>query len=382
MYRRIANIKELARKKSIFLFGPRSTGKTTLLRHEYGKEAIVNLLKSSVLLPLIENPSRIAEIAREKVRKNGIVIIDEIQKLPILLNEVHNLIETENMRFILTGSSARKLKRSGVNLLAGRAWEAHLFPLSYKEIPDFNLERYLLFGGLPQVYGSEWPEEELDAYVNTYLREEIKEEALVQNFIHFSRFLKVAAISNAEQLNYANVSRDTGIPATSVRAYFDILSDTFVGFLLPGWRESKKRKAAATAKFYFFDIGVANFLNEIKVLHRNSSEFGKAFEHFIAMELRSYLSYRRIKKGLSYWRTHNGTEVDFLIGRTSAVEVKATAKIQEKHLKGLRMLREEGIVRKFHVVCLDETDRQTSDGIRVLHWRSFLDQLWNDELEI
>ncbi len=182
------------------------------------------------------------------------------------------------------------------------------------------------------------------------MREEIKEEALVQNFIHFSRFLKVAAISSAEQLNYANISRDTGIPATTVRAYFDILSDTFVGFQLPGLRESKKRKTAATAKFYFFDTGVANFLNEIK--------------------------------GLPIGRTYNGTEVDFLVGRTSAVEVKATSKIQDKHLKGLRMLREEGIVQKFHVVSLEETDRQTSDGIRILHWRSFLDQLWNGKLEL
>lgn len=382
MYQRVVNIKELAERKSIFLFGPRSTGKTTLLRNEFGNEAIINLLKSSVLLPLTANPSRISEIAREKIHRNGVVIIDEIQKLPILLNEVHNLIETEKMKFILTISSARKLKRSGVNLLAGRAWEAHLFPLTYREIPDFKLERYLLYGGLPQVYESKWPEEELDAYVNTYLREEIKEEALVQNFIHFSRFLKVASFSNAEQLNYANISRDTGIPATSVRAYFDILSDTFVGFLLPSWRESKKRKAVATAKFYFFDVGVANFLNEIKALQRNSSDFGKAFEHFIAMELRSYLSYLRVKKTLTYWRTLNGIEVDFIVGKTSAVEVKATSKIHDKHLKGLRMLQEEKTVRNFYLVCLDETDRQTDDGIHILHWRSFLDRLWNDELNI
>jgi len=380
MYHRNLDMKSLSAKKSLFLFGPRSTGKTTLLRFQFSEDAIINLLRSSTFLTLSRDPSAITGMVKAIMRTSSTVIIDEIQKLPILLDEIHNLIETESVRFILTGSSGRKLKRSGVNLLAGRAWQCNLFPLSYSEIDDFNLESYLLHGGLPQVYGSKYKEEELDAYINTYLKEEIKEEALVQNFTHFSRFLKVAALMNTEQLNYANVSQETGIPATSVRSYFEILSDTFTGFMLDPWRKSEKRKAITTAKFYFFDVGVANFLSGISVLNRNSTEFGKAFEHFIAMELRSYLSYRRIKKELAFWRTQNGVEVDFLIGDDTAIEVKSATKVTDKHLKGLRALMEEKLVRQFILVSFDEVERETSDGILLLPWERFLKRLWGDAL--
>ena len=310
------------------------------------------------------------------------VVIDEIQKLPELLDEVHDLIETEGIRFILTGSSARKLRNSGVNLLAGRAWQCDLFPLVSAEIPQFDLERYLRFGGLPQVYSSDDPEEELDAYVNLYLKEEIKEESLVQKITHFSRFLRIAASANTEQINYANIASDSGIPASSVRAWFDILSDTFIGFTLEPWRLSAKRKAVATAKFYFFDIGVANFLRGTTNIDRNSAEFGKSFEHFIAMELRAWLSYRRIHKDLCYWRTQSGQEVDFLIGNDVAIEVKTALKVNDKHLSGLRALREEGIVKKMLLVSFDELDRQTEDGCLLLHWRSFLSYMWDKNLEL
>lgn len=380
MYHRNLDLKSLSAKKSLFLFGPRSTGKTTLLRFQFSEDAIINLLRSSTFLALSQDPSAITGMVKAIMRTSSTVIIDEIQKLPILLDEIHNLIETEHVRFILTGSSGRKLKRSGVNLLAGRAWQCNLFPLSYSEIDDFNLESYLLHGGLPQVYDSQYKEEELDAYINTYLKEEIKEEALVQNFTHFSRFLKVAALTNTEQLNYANVSQETGIPATSVRSYFEILSDTFTGFLLEPWRKSENRKSVATSKFYFFDIGVANFLSGISVLSRDSTEFGKAFEHFIAMELRCYLSYRRIKKELAFWRTQNGVEVDFLIGDDTAIEVKSTTKVLDKNLKGLRALMEENLIRQFILVSFDEVERETADGIRILHWESFLKKLWGDTL--
>lgn len=376
MYDRILDLPKLIVKKSLFLFGPRSTGKTTLLRNQFDNNSIINLLRSSTFLSLSAKPSQLREIVNEISRKSGIVIIDEIQKLPELLDEIHDLIETTKLHFILTGSSCRKLKKSGINLLAGRAWQANLFPLTSKEIPDFNIHRYLLYGGLPQIYGSDYPEEELDAYVDTYLKEEIKQEALVQNFIHFSRFLNVAAVINTEQLNYANVSRDSGVPVTSVRSYFEILSDTFVGFLLEPWRGSKKRKAIATAKFYFFDIGVANYLKGIKVLNRNSSEFGIAFENFIAMELRSFLSYHRIKESLTYWRTRTGFEVDFLIGSQTAIEVKSTNKVTDKHLKGIRALAEEKIISNLILISFDELNRKTDDGIRVMHWQTFLSELW------
>ncbi|MDZ7793852.1 MAG: AAA family ATPase [Spirochaetia bacterium] len=249
----------LAQKKSLFLFGPRSTGKTTLLRAQFPGERIINLLRSGVAIPLSHNPGELRELINAMPDSDLPVIIDEIQKIPALLDEVHDLIEERGLRFILTGSSARKLRRGGVNLLAGRAWQCNLFPLCSAQFHQDDLNRYLLYGGLPQVVDSEDPLEELDAYINTYLTEEIMAESLVQNLVHFSAFLRVAALSNSQQINFANVSRDTGVPASSVRAWFKILNDNFTGFMLDPWH-SPGRKAVATAKFYFFDTGVANFL--------------------------------------------------------------------------------------------------------------------------
>ncbi|HQL31794.1 MAG TPA: ATP-binding protein [Treponemataceae bacterium] len=380
MYNRILDVHSLSLKKSFFLFGPRSTGKTTLLRSLFSEDAIINLLVSSTYIPLAASPSRLADMIRERSKKNQVIVIDEIQKLPALLDEIHNLIETTNIHFILTGSSARKLKRSGVNLLAGRAWQANLFPLVYPEITDFNLDRYLLYGGLPQVYASDYPDEELDAYVRTYLQEEIQAEALVQNLPQFSRFLKTAAVSNTEQINFSNIASNSGIPASTVRSYFDILSDTFTGFLLESWQASEKRKAVATAKFYFFDTGVANFLCGRTSLEPSSAEYGKAFEHFIALELRAWISYRRNRLELRYWRTKSGTEVDFLVGEEIAIEVKAAHTISDKHLKGLRALAEERIIATYILVSFDTENRETEDGIRCLHWSTFLEELWSGAL--
>ncbi len=380
MYQRTLALTELVKRKSLFLFGPRSTGKSTLLRQSFPPEAIINLLRSQIYLSLAERPGSLRDMAIEIGRTSPVVVIDEIQKLPTLLDEVHDLIETTTLRFILTGSSARKLRQGGVNLLAGRAWQTRLFPLSSAELPDFELNRYLLYGGLPQVWTSQEPLEELDAYVNTYLKEEIKAEGLVQNLSHFARFLKVAALANAEQLNFANLSRDTGVPVTTVRTWFDILFDTFTGFLLEPWRESRKRKAVATAKFYFFDVGVANHAAGFNQFSRDSAEFGKAFEHFIAMELRSWLDYRRRPETLAYWRTTGGQEVDFVLGHSLAVEAKATSRVNDRDLKSLRALREEGLVRNYILVSLDEANRQSPDGIRLLHWKRFLTELWQGSL--
>lgn len=381
MYQRILKMDQLVLKKSFFLFGPRSTGKTTLLRTQFPDHKIINLLSSATFISLSENPSILLDIVREQLEDNLVVIIDEIQKLPELLDEIHNLIESMPVHFILTGSSARKLKRSGVNLLAGRAWQANLFPLVSNEIESFDISRFLKYGGLPQVYTSDFPEEELDAYINTYLKEEIQAEALVQNQVAFSRFLKVASFSNTEQLNYANISSDAGVPASTVRSYFSILEDTYTGFLIESWQDSKRRKAVATPKFYLFDTGVANFLRGNTKIQEESSEYGKAFEQFIAMELRAWLSYHRIKKTLRYWRTRTGTEVDFLIGNDMAIEVKSTRSVKDKHLKGLRALKEEGLMLQYLIVSFDEIDRQTEDGIRCIHWSTFLKLLWQGEFE-
>ena len=367
-------------RKSFFLFGPRSTGKTTLLREQFSESAMINLLRSAEYLPLAEKPSTLGDRVREILREHRVVIIDEIQKLPALLDEVHHLIEAEGVTFILTGSSGRKLKRGGVNLLAGRAWQAELFPLVSQEIPGFDIDRYLRFGGLPQIYGAEYPEEELDAYVTTYLKEEIREEALVQNLTHFSRFLKVAALTNAQQLNYTNVANDSGIPAATVRAWFEILSDTFLCFTLEPWRESNKRKVASAAKFYLFDVGVWNHLRGAGAPVSGTSEYGTAFEHWVAVELRAFLSYSRAKLPLRFWRTYTGLEVDFIIGSSCALEVKAITRVADRHCKGLRAFRDESPESELILVSFDENDRTTEDGIRLLHWRSFARELWNASL--
>lgn len=375
MYKRVLDIANLAKRKSLFLFGPRSTGKTTLIYQQFPGERIINLLKSSLFMSLAQNPERLEEMISAMPYPELPVIIDEIQKLPQLLDEIHYLIESKGIHFVLTGSSGRKLKSTGVNLLAGRAWQCNLFPLCSAELGTVDLERYLLYGGLPQVLTSEAPMEELDAYINTYLKEEIKAEALVQNLVHFSAFLRTAAISNAQQINYTNISRDTGIPVSSVRGWFEIVMDSFLGFLLEPWR-SPKRKSVATAKFYFFDVGVANFLAGFHQLPRASAEFGRAFEHFIVMELRAYLSYHRIKLPLHYWRTRDGLEVDFIVGNDLAVEVKASDNIQHKDLRGLRALAEEGQIKKRVLVCMEEQGRLTQDGILIQHWKDFLMSLW------
>ncbi|MBU0956294.1 MAG: ATP-binding protein [Spirochaetes bacterium] len=375
MFKRSLNLAALVGKKSFFLFGPRSTGKTTLVRQQFHAERIINLLRSSTYIPLSQEPGRLAELIRAMPEPGLPVVIDEIQKLPDLLDEVHDLIESTGLHFVLTGSSGRKLKSSGVNLLAGRAWQANLFPLCSAELGQFDLTAYLLHGGLPQVFGSEEPEEELDAYIHTYLKEEVMAESLVQNLAHFASFLRLAAISNGQQLNFANISRDSGIPASSVRAWFNILTDSFIGFMLEPW-QSPKRKAVATAKFYFFDVGVANFLAGFHSLPRASAEFGVAFEHFIAMELRAWLSYRRIKETMWYWRTREGLEVDFIIGNSLAVEVKAAARVHAADLRGLRAVAEEAQFTKRVLVCMEDRSRITEDGILVQPWQDFLADLW------
>lgn len=276
-----------------------------------------------------------------------------------------------NIPAFLTYTSHMRYKR----ILDMRA----LFPLVSAEIPDFDIDRYLLFGGLPQVYPSKFPREELDAYINTYLHEELLEEGATRDLTTFSRFLRVAATVNAEQVNYSNVANDTGISASSVRTWFEILNDTFLGFLLEPWRGGLKRKTASTAKFYLFDVGVWNFLRGTTVLDRGSDTFGKAFEHWIAMELRRYLSYRRIKSSLTFWRTYTGLEVDFVIDRLFAVQVNATTRVSRKHVRGLRAFQEEAPELPRILVSLDEVDRTTEDGIRLLHWRRFVELLWSDQ---
>jgi uncharacterized protein len=215
-------------------------------------------------------------------------------------------------------------------------------PLIYREIPNFDLRRYLRYGGLPAVCLGKHPEEELDAYVNTYLKEEIMAEGLIRRLPPFSRFLKTMALANGEMINFTKLGNDAQVPPSTVAEYVGLLEDTLIGFLLPAWTESRKRKAIKTGKFYFFDPGVTHTLASTQTLDRNSNLYGKSFEQFIGMELRPYLSYRRTKLPLTFWRSKNGHEVDFLVGTETAIEVKASKKVGKNDFKGLRYLKEEG----------------------------------------
>ena len=377
---RILNLRKLLGKSSFFLLGPRATGKTQMIRRQLGKHALViDLLQSEQYLRLTENPSLIEEIVAKETGRRPIVI-DEVQRIPMLLNEVHRLIETRRLTFLLTGSSARKLKRKDVNLLAGRAWRAELFPLTWRELGGrFDLDRFLRLGGLPQVYLAAEPEEVLWAYCDTYLEQEIQAEALVRNISAFSRFLKVAALCNGRVINFSKIGSDAGVAPSTVRQYFGLLEDTLLGFELPAWKESKRRKATQTSKFYLFDTGVARTLAQTRELDRNSDLYGRAFEHFIAGEVRAYLSYRRIREPLCHWRTKHGHEVDILVGNRLAVEVKASRKVSERDLTGLRSLAEEGVHDRFLLVSQDPIERK-HDRFEFLPWKVFLKSLWNDQL--
>lgn len=373
-FQRAIDLYKLLDKNSYFLFGARSTGKSFWIKETLKKNVTyINLLKGTLLSRLTENPELLEQIIDEENSK--ICIIDEIQKIPTLLDEVHRLIEDRHFKFILTGSSARKLKRSHANMLGGRASFVHFFPLSYIEIPNFNLEKYLTIGGLPKIYNSETPFDLLQDYITTYLEQEIKLEANLRNLAPFQRFLKTATLYSGEMIQFSNVANDSGVPMSTVRDYFQILEDTLIGYVLEPWIESQKRKAIQTAKFYLFDTGLQNAILDIQHLDRASDRWGKLFESFILSELRAFNSYHQINKKIFYWRSINKQEVDFIIGDQLAIEVKSSNKITHKHLTGLLALMEENKIKDFYLISNDPINRKV-ENITLLHWETFLKRLW------
>ncbi|MGB4408470.1 MAG: AAA family ATPase [Sphaerochaeta sp.] len=382
---RILSIAPIIARKSLFLFGPRQTGKTSYIQNQLKKQIAFswNLLDGRLRLQLEANPS----LLREEIEANGItnsvVFIDEIQKCPQLLDEIHTLIEERSIRFLLIGSSIRKLRREGVDMLGGRALQRNFHPFVYQEVKNatngivFSLERLFERGMIPSLYYSQDIEEDLGAYVNIYLTEEIATEGLVRNLPGFARFLQVAAHTNTQLVNYANIASDAHIPAQTVKLWYQILIDTLIGYEVPPFTATKKRKAIGTSKFYLFDIGVVRALRNLSAPDEASTEFGEFFEHFICMELKAWIDYTTPGRQLTYWRATAGQEVDFLVDTELAIEVKAARTISDKHLKGLRALREENLVKRYIVVCREERPR-IHDGIEILPWRYFLDQLWGN----
>lgn len=371
---RILNLPALLRSKSYFLFGPRLTGKTFLIRNTMQDVRVYDLLDTTIYLALSHNPGRIAQ---ELTPKERIVVIDEIQRLPILLNEVHRLIETHGIRFLLTGSSARKLRRGGVNLLGGRARTKYLHPLTYRELKSkFDLNRAIQRGLLPAIYFSDDPRADLQAYIGSYLQQEIVAEGLTRNIPAFSRFLKVAALCNGTIVNFTNVSNDAQVARTTVYEYFEILKDTLVIHELPSWRKSKKRKPIVSSKYYFFDVGVVAALQGRKI-SAGTPEFGEAFETYLMHELTSCSEYFSAKP-LYYWRSTSGYEVDFIINDHTAVEVKAKENISFHDIRSLQALAEEKKMKRFLCVSLEPRIRKFG-GVTVLPYREFLDALWAGE---
>lgn len=372
---RLLKIK-LPHKKSAFLWGPRKVGKSYWIRHNCQNAIVIDLLKSDVFADYVSRP----QLLRERFQDSSqLIVIDEIQMVPDLLNEVHWLIENKGISFILTGSSARKLRRKHANLLGGRAWRYTMTPLCYQEIKEFDLKKVMVTGLLPPHLLSPDPLQDIRSYVADYLKEEIAAEALVQNIPTFVEFLRVAAITSGEYLNYTNVARESGVSAKVVRNYFQILEDTLLGFRLQPWRRAKTRRLLETEKFYLFDLGIANYLAQRKPAP-NTPEFGKAFGQFILMELMAYKAYRDPELPLYYWRTASGYEVDFILGNMQvAVEVKSGKKVHEGDIKNLKVLKQEYKTIRPIIISLEEIPKKI-DTIECLPWEMFIQMLWDGDL--
>ena len=368
---RLVDLNALLDKKSHFLLGPRQTGKTFLIHHTLENVRVYDLLDSEIFLSLSRNPGRIFE---ELQPQDRIVVIDEIQRLPELLNEVHRLIETRGTRFLLTGSSARKLRRGGINLLGGRARTKYLHPLTYKELnKHFDLILAIERGMIPSIYFSDDPRADLQAYAGSYLQQEILAEGATRNIPAFSRFLRVAALCNATLVNFTNVANDAQVARTTVYEYFEILKDTLLLYELPAWRKSKKRKPLASSKYYFFDVGVVAVLQG-REFRAGTPEFGEAFETYLMHELKCFSDYISGEQ-LSYWRSTSGFEVDFIIGDHTALEIKAKKNLSPNDIKSLRMLAEERKLKRYICVSMEPRRRKVGN-IDILPYKEFLDLLW------
>ncbi len=371
---RLPDLPALLEKRSYFLLGPRQTGKTSLIHRTLPAARVYDLLDTSVYLALSQAPGRLAQ---ELGPKDRLVVIDEIQRLPELLNEVHRLMESRGVRFLLTGSSARKLRRGGVNLLGGRARIHYLHPLTSQELGDrFDLGRAVERGLLPSIYFSDNPRADLEAYAGLYLQQEVLAEGATRNVPAFSRFLKVAAHCNGTVVNFTNVANDAQVARTTIYEYFDILKDTLVLYELPAWRKTLKRKSLASSKYYFFDVGVVGCLHG-RTFRSGTPEFGEGFETYLLHELVSYRDYVS-GEPLSYWRSTSGFEVDFILGDHTAVEVKAKETVSSQDLKSLRALSEEKRLKRYLCVSLESRPRRIGD-VTILPYQTFLRNLWSRE---
>ena len=378
--------------------GPRKTGKSTLLRQTFPHSIRFDLLDTRQHLDFTRAPWTLIERIRASGPERAAhpILIDEVQKVPALLDEVHRLIESEGLSFVLCGSSARKFKRGRANLLGGRAWRFALHPLAWSEIQDFDLLRALNRGLIPSHYDARHHRRALAGYVDDYLKEEVFDEGLTRNAPAFSRFFEALSFCHGELLNYSNVARDCGVSSKTVKEYFQILVDTLLGIIVEPFSRRRSRAVITKApKFYLFDVGLAGHLTHRRIERPEGPEFGRAFEHFILMELLAYRAYRERDFPVRFWRTKSGLECDFVIGQGGgvaicdfvigqgggvAIKVKVTTHVRPSELRGLRAFAEEHRPRHSVVVCNEPAPRRTGDGIWILPWERFLERLWEDEL--
>lgn len=378
MYHRIFDI-ENRLDEAMFLFGGRQTGKSTLLKERFPKAVYMDLLKSELRNRFKQHPEEFRE-SLLRYPPGTLVIVDEIQKVPDLLDEIHWLMTERGLWFILSGSSARKIIRSGANNLGGRAIPEYLYPLVSAEIPDFDLERAVQNGMIPRHYMVANARNRMRAYIDLYLKEEIMEEALVQNIDVFVRFMEVAAIMDGEILNYENVAGDCGVSANTVKAYYKILVDTLLGFEVPAYRKVIKRKLYKAPRFYYFDVGIANHLTKRYHLAPKTPEYGHAFEHLIIQEIRAYLGYTGSEEELTYWHTYENLEVDAVIGDARvAIEIKFGDHINHNEKKGVTEFAKEHPGTRQILVSRDRISRRSGD-VDLYYVTDFFKALWAGEI--
>ena len=377
---RIIPIEEILKSKTVILFGPRQTGKSSFVRNQLTGQIArsYNLLDQGLLMRLLADPTLIRKELEHANLREVVVFIDEIQKCPSLLDEIHLMIEERGIRFLLTGSSARKLKKSGAHLLGGRGRDRVFHPFTYPELKHsgFDLSRAINHGLIPSHYLTDDPDEDLASYVGRYLTEEIAGEGVARNLPAFSRFLQVAALANGQLLNYTSVASDSQISRATVQNWFQVLYDTLLAWEILPFTKTVKRKSIDTAKFYFFDTGVVRALRGLPRIVTEQTEWGEFFEQFIMMEIKSWIDYFEPLIPLQFWRSTSKFEVDFVLDGRIAIEVKSANRITSQHLKGLLALSEEGICKRYIMVCNE--DRPRNEGfIEITPWRVFLDDLWS-----
>ena len=380
--KRILNI-DLPPRKSAFLWGPRKTGKSTYLREKFPQSIIYDFLQTDLFLEFSKRPSLLRErlLAKESQALKHPVILDEVQKVPQILDEVHWLMENKGLRFILCGSSARKLKRGKANLLGGRAWRFEMFPLVSAELVDLDLLKVLNHGMIPVHYLEDSSEKSLKAYTQDYLKEEVIAEGLTRNIPAFSRFFDAMAYSHGQLTNYSNIARDCGVDSKTVREYYQILVDTLMGrFVEPFKRRQDRQIITKASKFYLFDVGVAGAITKRKIVEARGDLFGKAFEHFVLMELAAHSFYNELDYEINFWRTKSGLEVDFVLAKGEvAIEVKGSSRVEQRDLRPMMAFTEEYAPKKSLLVC-NEREERVQGRIRIIPWRRFLEDLWEGKI--